>query len=100
MRRTPANDYLEDISTELPEEIYGYLSDAIYETVCEFDEEVDQLKAENAKLQELVWTLANCAAGHGCDYCPINGGYGYVGEHDMCESVHTRMRELGIEVDE
>lgn len=54
MRQTPVNDYLEDISTELPEEIYGHLSDAIYETVCEFDEEVAQLKDENARLQEVV----------------------------------------------
>ena len=61
MRQTPVNDYLEDISTELPEEIYGRLSDAIYETVCEFDEEVAQLKSENAKLRELVQYI--------CDEC-------------------------------
>ena len=53
---------------------------------------------ENAELRELAWTLANCAAGRGCDYCPINGGYGYVDEKDMCESVHANMRELEIEV--
>ena len=57
MRRTPVNDYLEDISTELPEEIYGYLSDAIYETVCEFDEEVAQLQTENAKLRDSLKAL-------------------------------------------
>lgn len=51
---------------------------------------------DNTKLRELAWMLANCAAGHGCDYCPINGGHGYVGEIDMCESVHDRMRELGV----
>ena len=62
MRQTPVDDYLEEISTELPEELYGNLSDAIYETVCEFDEEVAQLKDENAKLWK--W-LAN--AMHGSD---------------------------------
>lgn len=60
---------------------------------------LEKLEAENARLRELVWTLANCAAGHGCDYCPINGGYGYVGELDMCESVHASMRELRVEAD-
>lgn len=54
MRQTPVDDYLEEISTRLPEELYGNLSDAIYETVCEFDEEVAQLKAENAKLRKLA----------------------------------------------
>lgn len=60
--------------------------------------ERDQLKAENSALRELVRMLANCAAGHGCDYCPINGGHGYVDEIDMCESVHDYMRELRVEV--
>ena len=68
--------------------------------LLKFHQRNDELRAENAKLRELVWTLANCAAGHGCDYCPINGGYGYVGERDMCESVHARMCELGIEVEQ
>lgn len=57
---------------------------------------LESLESENAKLRELALMLANCAAGHGCDYCPINGGQGYVGEIDMCESVHDRMRELGV----
>lgn len=69
------------------------------ECTDEYVTERERLDAENAKLRELAWTLANCAAGHGCDYCPINGGYGYVGELDMCESVHASMRELGVEVD-
>lgn len=54
MRQTPVNDYLEEISTKLPEELYGNLSDAIYETVCEFDEEAAQLQAENAKLVDVL----------------------------------------------
>ena len=62
MRQTPVNDYLKEISTELPEEIYGCLSDAIYETTCEFDEEVGLLKAENAKLREAVATAIKVQA--------------------------------------
>lgn len=72
------------------------LADEIYGLHCD----IGRLETENAKLRELVLILANCAAGHGCDYCPINGGQGYVGELDMCESVHDRMRELGVEVEE
>ena len=70
------------------------------ENGCLMRDRACKAEAENAKLRELVWTLANCAAGHGCDFCPINGGYGYVGEQDMCESVHARMRELGVEVND
>lgn len=50
MRSTPVEEYLEEISTTLSEETYGRLSDAIYETNCEFDEEVASYRAENAKL--------------------------------------------------
>ncbi len=80
MRQTPVNDYLEDISTEIPEEIYGRLSDAIYETTCEFDEEVGLLRAENAKLREQV------------DYMTPIALYA------ASERERDRMRELGIEV--
>lgn len=57
MRRTPVEDYLEEISTTLPEETYGYLSDAIYETNCDFDEEVASHRAENAKLRDSLKAL-------------------------------------------
>ena len=58
---------------------------------------VRRYKADNAKLRELVRILAHCASGHGCDICQINGGEGLINILDMCESVHDRMRELGIE---
>lgn len=78
------------------------------------DAENKRLKAENAKLRgardvwqendaklrELVSVLAHCAADSGCDSCPINGGCAQVGELDLCETVHDRMRELGVEVDD
>ena len=85
MRQTPVSDYLEDISTGLPVDIYGNLSDAIYETVCEFDEEVAQLKAENAKLRELVDELYPLA------------DYGAMDASEL-DRAHDLMRELGVEV--
>lgn len=101
MRQTPVNDYLEDISTELPEEIYGHLSDAIYETVCEFDEEVAQLKAENAKLRNLVHILCYCMQIHAeCDDCRLNGSKGELAFDPLCacDGLHELLREVGIEV--
>lgn len=73
MRQTPVNDYLEEISTELPEELYGNLSDAVYETVCDFDEEVAQLKAENAKLREFMSDIL--AYGYGGGFLCSDGGW-------------------------
>ncbi len=89
MRQTPVNDYLEEISTELPEELYGHLSDAIYETVCEFDEEVAQLKAEADKLRKLCADLRFCKR-HDCLTC----------SHGRFCDMHfdERYAELGIEM--
>ena len=70
-----------------------YINDAYLEAV----DALEKLEAENARLRELVSILAHCAAGYGCDLCPINGGCGMVGELDMCETVHDCMRELGVE---
>lgn len=94
MRQTPVNDYLEEVSTRLPEELYGNLSDAIYETVCEFDEEVAQLKAENAKLRAVIESEIHCWKGscNGCvAYRPTEDGW--------CDQ-QSWLEELGIEVDE
>lgn len=80
MRQTPVNDYLEEISTELPEELYGNLSDAVYETVCDFDEEVAQLKVENAKMREALAISVplplddDCCAVHPDDVIGYNVG--------------------------
>lgn len=113
MRRTPVNDYLEDISPELPEEIYGHLSDAIYETVCEFDEEVAQLKAENNKMRDLVKKLYGgyMVSCNGCehayedhdgsytsldpDYCVFSFSDRYVGCLKR-KWLEAEMRELGV----
>lgn len=94
MRKTPVEDYLEEISTTLTEETYGRLSDAIYETSCEFDEEVASYRAENAKLRKLVRDLWKA--------CPTDGYYCiYHCEHYDKESeshckLEDRMRELGV----
>lgn len=71
----------------------GYDYDPMYGALCN---ERDQLKAENAKLHELALTLAHCAAGHGCDMCPLNGKEGIVNALDMCDGIHDRMRQLGV----
>lgn len=59
----------------------------------------DVWQENDAKLRELVSVLAHCAADSGCDSCPINGGCARVGELDLCETVHDRMRELGVEAE-
>lgn len=53
------------------------------------------LRAENAKLRELVNGLEYCAQGHVCDCCPLYDPSGI--NRRRCESLE---RELGIEVDE
>lgn len=104
MRKTPVEDYLEEISTTLSEETYGRLSDAIYETNVDFDQEIESRVAENAKLRELVRDMMRFFEdGSYCTTCEK------VAECDASEiyecdclmhSVFTdRMRELGIEVD-
>lgn len=104
MRQTPVNDYLEEISTELPEELYGNLSDAVYETVCDFDEEVAQLKAENAKLRKMVEDLHALAESvlpeRKSDYitiCSVESCIDYYSR--TMPAIERRMRELGVEVD-
>ena len=101
MRQTPVDDYLEEISTKLPEELYGRLSDAIYETVCDFDEEVDQLKSENAKLRELVVRADKLMQGVlDCSTDTV-----VVSHAPCCDTLYDNlyiyredMREMGIEV--
>lgn len=62
MRKTPVEDYLEEISITLPEETYGRLSDAIYETNVKFDQEIKSRVAENVKLRELMYERAHAYA--------------------------------------
>ena len=50
----------------------------------------DKLRAENAKLRELVAEYRACSRQVGCDRC---------GYRDECD-IDERMRALGVEVDE
>lgn len=64
----------------------------------------DGLKAENAKLRELVDILCFCMQIHKrCDDCKLNGAKGELGlGHDpllACDGLHEMLKELGIEVD-
>jgi hypothetical protein len=57
------------------------------------------LRAENAKLRELVLCLLTCASDGGCcDSCPLNGGPGIWEFEDFCDGLLDRVHELGIEV--
>lgn len=85
-------------------------TEALERRIDELCAEVERLRQDNAKLRsardvwqendaklrELVSVLAHCAADSGCDSCPINGGCARVGKLDLCETVHDRMRELGV----
>lgn len=55
--------------------------------------------SENAKLRELVQTLAHCLNDVDCDKCPLNGNpYELRGEWAACDALLDYMRELGVEV--
>lgn len=62
--------------------------------------ELQASMAENAKLRELVRTFYHCTTSGECDECPINGGGPvHLMPDTICDTIHDRMRELGIEVD-
>lgn len=57
------------------------------------------MQAENAKLRELVLTFYHCTTSGECDECPINGGCPvHLMPDTICDTIHERMRELGVEV--
>lgn len=56
------------------------------------DVRIDELKAENAELRELVRIAINYCDTGTCDGCPIQGESGSCPYSDMA-------RELGVEVD-
>lgn len=115
MRQTPVGDYLEEVSTRLSEELYGNLSDAIYETICEFDEEVAQLKTENAKLREQVDAahMSRLLTENENEklrellhrllveyrYLRVRPRKMYLQHEGRMRAIEEEMRELGVEVD-
>ena len=61
------------------------------------DREMERLESENAKLRELVRTFYHCTTSGECDECPINGGGKVKLMPDtICDTIHDRMRELGV----
>lgn len=63
-------------------------------------EDGKSVRAENEKLRELVRVFYHCTTSGKCDYCPINGGGTVKLMADtICDTLHDRMRELGVEVD-
>ena len=57
------------------------------------------VERENAKLRELVRTFYHCTTSGECDECPINGGGPvHLMPDTICDTIHDRMRELGVEV--
>ena len=62
------------------------------------DREMERLEAENAKLRELVRTFYHCTTSGECDECPINGGGPvHLMPDTICDTIHDRMRELGVD---
>lgn len=58
-----------------------------------------ELERENAKLRELVRVFYHCTTSGECDECPINGGSTvHLMPDTICDTIHDRMRGLGIEV--
>lgn len=61
---------------------------------------VDELCAENERLRGLVRVFYYCTTSGRCYYCPINGGGTVKLMADtICDTLHDRMCEMGIEVD-
>lgn len=57
------------------------------------------VERENAKLRELVRTFYHCTTSGECDECPINGGGPvHLMPDTICDTIHARMRELGVDV--
>ena len=71
----------------------------MYANAKALHELLQEERAENAKLRELVRTFYHCTTSGECDECPINGG-GLVRlmPDTICDTIHDRMRELGVEV--
>lgn len=56
------------------------------------------MERKNAKLRELVRTFYHCTTSGECDECPINGGGPvHLMPDTICDTIHDRMRELGVD---
>ena len=70
----------------------------MYANAKALHELLQESRAENAKLRELVRTFYHCTTSGECDECPINGGGPVRLMPDtICDTIHERMRDLGVD---
>lgn len=70
---------------------------ALAEEVTHLHGQLDQLKAENAKLRKVASIVAYCMqAERDCDGCKVNGAAGTVTEPAGCDVLLDLLRELGV----
>ena len=68
------------------------------EEVAHIDRTIADLKQDNAKLRELVRVFYHCTTNGVCDECPVNGGGSvHLMPDTICDTMHDRMRELGVD---
>lgn len=64
----------------------------------EMQASINALDDENVKLRELVNVFYHCTTSGYCDECPVNGGGRvHLMPDTICDTLHDRMRELGVE---
>jgi len=69
----------------------------MYANAKALHELLQEARAENDKLRELVRTFYHCTTSGECDECPINGGGPvHLMPDTICDTIHDRMRELGV----
>ena len=70
----------------------------MYANAKALHELLQEERAENAKLRELVRTFYHCTTSGVCDECPVNGGGAvHLMPDTICDTSHDRMRELGVD---
>ena len=68
------------------------------DTIWELRDDLQRANAENAKLRELVRVFYHCTTSGVCDECPVNGGGAvHLMPDTICDTMHDRMRELGVD---
>ncbi len=73
---------------EILETQYGYVK----------AERLQVVEAENAKLRERIKELESCIRGDAEGIYRLAKNTGYLHTDELMESIHNRMRELGVEV--
>ena len=75
-------------------ETFSVTRRVLCDMIANREADLEDARAENAKLRELVSGLEHCCQGFDCDCCPLYDPSGT--NHRRCESLE---HELGIEVD-